>query len=161
MFDDQFYERHRPDVAERVFNPLWHYLLDGAREGAWPSPLFDPSYYAGQNIDLGDENPLIHFIRIGTRSGLKPHPLFDTAFYAARYAGDLPEGMNPLTHFLTIGGAAGFDPHPLFDSSWYLAQHPQLRGQNPLLHYLTEGWRLAPHRIPNSTASSISGAIPT
>ena len=141
LFDDEFYERHRPDVAKRVFNALWHYLLDGAREGAWPNPLFDPNYYAGQDIDLGGENPLLHFIRIGTRSGLKPHPLFDTAFYTARYAGDIPEGINLLTHFLTIGGAAGFDPHPLFDSSWYLAQHPQLCGQNPLLHYLTEGWR--------------------
>ena len=147
LFDDAFYERHRPDVAERVFNALWHYLLDGAREGAWPNPLFDPHYYAGQNPDLGDDNPLIHFIRIGTGMGLKAHPLFDTTFYTTRYAENLPEGMHPLSHFLKIGGAAGFDPHPLFDSSWYLAQHPQLCGQNPLLHYLTDGWRAgaAPH----------------
>ena len=42
----------------------------------------------------------------------------------------------------TVGGTAGFDPHPLFDGAWYLSQHPELRErrQNPLIHYLTEGW---------------------
>jgi hypothetical protein len=95
----------------------------------------------GKNIDLSDENPLIHFISIGTRLVLKLHPLFDTAFYTARYAGELPEGMNPSPTFSQSAARPCFDHHPLFDSSWYLAQHPQLRGQNPLLHYLTDGWR--------------------
>lgn len=143
LFDDEFYERHRPDVAERAFNALWHYLLDGAREGAWPCPLFDPHYYAAQSPDLGSENPLVHFIRIGSALGRKPHPLFHTEFYLSRYAAAIPQGMHPLGHFLTTGGTGGFDPHPLFDSSGYLAQHPELRerGQNPLVHYLAEGWR--------------------
>ena len=39
--------------------------------------------------------------------------------------------------------------HPIFDTAWYLAQHPDVRQrqQNPLVHYLTEGWRsgFAPH----------------
>ena len=148
-FDDDFYEQHRPDVAERVFNPLWHYLLDGARERAWPNPLFDPNYYAEQNPGIDDENPLVHFIQAGAALGRKPHPLFDTEFYMSRYAEKIPQGVNPLGHFLATGGAAGFDPHPLFDSSWYLLRYPQARqrGQNPLIHYLTEGWRqgAAPH----------------
>jgi GT2 family glycosyltransferase len=40
------------------------------------------------------------------------------------------------------------DPHPLFSTSYYLAQIPSLGAQqNPLLHYLTTGWRmgLSPH----------------
>ena len=149
LFDDEFYERFRPDVAERAFNPLWHYLLDGAREGAWPSPLFDPQYYAAQSPNLRDENPLVHFIRIGTQLGRKPHPLFDTALYVSRYGASIPEGMHPLAHFLTIGGPAGMSPHPLFDAGWYLSRHPQLQesAENPLLYYLNEGWRqgAAPH----------------
>jgi GR25 family glycosyltransferase involved in LPS biosynthesis len=149
LFDDAFYERYRPDVAERVFNALWHYLLDGARERVWPCPLFDPNYYAAQSPDLGRENPLVHFIRVGSALRRNPHPLFDTAFYMARYAAEIPSGANPLGHFLATGGVAGFDPHPLFDTAWYLSRHPQLRQrrQNPLVHYLTEGWRAgaAPH----------------
>ena len=148
LFDDDFYLRCRPDVAESGVSPLWHYMLHGAREGTWPSLLFDPRYYAAQSPDLGQENPLIHFINVGTALGRKPHPLFDTKLYLSRYAAMIPQGAHPLTHFLTVGGASGFDPHALFDCAWYLSRHPQLQGrQNPLVHYLTEGWRTgaAPH----------------
>jgi GR25 family glycosyltransferase involved in LPS biosynthesis len=149
LFDEGYYLQSRPDVAAQEIDPLWHYLRNGAAEGAWPCPLFDPHYYAAQSPDLGRENPLIHFIRVGTAMGRRPHPLFDTAFYLSRYAANIPQGMNALGHFLAIGGTAGFDPHPLFDSAWYLSQHPELGKcrQNPLIHYLTEGWRqgAAPH----------------
>ena len=52
--------------------------------------------------------------------------------------------MNPLRHYVEFGGAEGRDPHPLFDSRHYLATY--LNGtnerHNPLVHYLTIGWRL-------------------
>ncbi|MGO9331559.1 MAG: hypothetical protein ACLQJ0_26095, partial [Steroidobacteraceae bacterium] len=117
LFDDGYYLKFRPDVAAQEIDPLWHYLRNGAAEGAWPCPLFDPQYYAAQSPDLRRENPLIHFIRVGTAMGRRPHPLFDTAFYLSRYAANIPQGMNALGHFLAIGGTAGFDPHPLFDSA--------------------------------------------
>lgn len=149
LFSDDYYLQYRPDVAAQEIDPLWHYLRSGAREGSWPCPLFDPTYYAAQSPDLGQENPLIHFIEIGSGSGRRPHPLFDTTFYVSRYAAKIPQGMHPLGHYLSIGGLAGFDPHPLFDGDWYLLQKPQLRErrQNPLVDYLTEGWRqgVAPH----------------
>jgi hypothetical protein len=143
LFDIEYYLRCRPDVAAQEKNPLRHYLYYGAREGAWPSPLFDPQYYSAQGSRLGDENPLSHFVRVGAALGRKPHPLFDTCFYTSRYAALIPKGMNPLAHFLGEGGMAGCDPHPLFDSKGYLAQNPELRQrrQNPLVHYLTDGWR--------------------
>jgi len=149
LFDDDYYELLRPDVADQEVNSLWHYLIHGAREEMWPGPLFDPHYYVAQSPDPGQENPLLHFIQVGTELGRKPHPLFDLEFYRSRYAAKIPRGMHPLAHFLTIGGQAGLDPHPLFDSAWYLSRHPQVgkRGQNPLVHYLAEGWRqgAAPH----------------
>jgi len=149
LFDEAFYLRRQPGVAALRINPLWHYRHHGAREGAWPCPLFDPRYYAAQNPRLGRGNPLVHYIRIGSALLRKPHPLFDPAFYVARYGADIPPHMLPLAHFLSVGGAAGYDPHPLFDSAWYLARHPELRAraQNPLVHYLEEGWRTgaAPH----------------
>ena len=75
LFDADYYLQCRPDVGAREVNPLWHYLYYGAAEGAWPSPLFDPKYYAAQCPDLGQENPLVHFIRVGAADGRKPHPL--------------------------------------------------------------------------------------
>lgn len=46
------------------------------------------------------------------------------------------------------------DPHPLFSASYYFSQLPPVKGKiyNPLLHYLTVGWRqgLSPHQLfPN------------
>jgi hypothetical protein len=178
LFDDAYYLQQRPDVAAagRSFaDPLSHYMLFGATEGSWPCPLFDPSYYADQNPQLGKEsekpfrnnplvqfgifpnefeirfrnNPLVHYITSGTALGRNPHPLFETAYYLSRHGAKIPQGMHPLAHFLRLGGAAGFDLHPLFSSAWYLARHPQVqeRGQNPLVHYLAEGWLTgaAPH----------------
>ena len=75
----------RPDVAAHgPINLLWHYLLYGEAEGAWPHPLFDPAYYAAQVPDLGAENPLLHFIRIGAKRGYKPHPQFDSEVYRSQ-----------------------------------------------------------------------------
>lgn len=149
LFDGRYYLQSRPDVAAREINPLGHYLYHGAKEGSWPSPLFDPHYYATQCPHLGDENPLAHFIRIGGAQGHKPHPLFDINFYVSRHGQWIPKGVNPLAHFITDGGITGCDPHPLFDCKWYLAQYPELRDsrQNPLIHYLTEGRRqgASPH----------------
>ena len=53
LFDDGYYLHCRPDVAAQEIDPLWHYLRNGAVEGAWPCPLFDPRYYASQSPDLG------------------------------------------------------------------------------------------------------------
>jgi hypothetical protein len=178
LFDDTYYLLQRPDVAaagDFYADPLTHYMHYGAAEGSWPCPLFDPSYYAVQNADLGTgreirfrnnplvqfgiftsereigfrNNPLVHYITIGTALSRNPHPLFDTAYYLSRHGTEIPQGMHPLAHFLRVGGAAGFDPHPLFSSAWYLARYPQAqaRPQNPLVHYLAEGWRTgaAPH----------------
>jgi GR25 family glycosyltransferase involved in LPS biosynthesis len=149
LFDGEFYLRRRPDVADLKVSPLWHYRVYGAREGMWPCPLFDPSYYATQSHIPGRENPLVQYIRQGSAQHRKPHALFDSAFYVARYGNHIPPGMLPLAHFLAIGGQAGFDPLPLFDSSHYLSQRPHLKSlrQNPLIDYLNEGWRegASPH----------------
>ena len=149
LFDDRFYLQSRPDVAAKEINPLRHYFYHGAKEGAWPCPLFDPQYYAGQSPDLGDANPLAHYIRVGATDGRKPHPLFDVDYYMLHSGAHMRHGLNPLAHFLSDGGMSGSDPHPLFDCEWYLSQYPELRDsrQNPLVHYLTEGWQngASPH----------------
>lgn len=150
LFDDQFYLQSRPDVAARQINPLRHYFYYGAKEGAWPCPLFDPQYYATQSPDLGDANPLAHYLRKGAAQGRKPHPLFDADYYLTHSGSHVAQQVNPLAHFLSGGGISGCDPHRLFDCEWYLGQYPELRHirQNPLVHYLTEGWRqgASPHR---------------
>jgi hypothetical protein len=149
LFDENYYLRLRPDVADLKIDPLAHYLRCGAAEGAWPNPLFDLSYYAGSKRDSPGENPLLHYIKVGSLLRLRTHVLFDPAYYIERYAAEIGPDRDPLEHFLSVGGTSGFDPHPLFDSRWYLSQNPKVResGTNPLVHYLLEGWHngASPH----------------
>src|SRR5262249_46924067 len=46
LFDPQFYLNANPDVAASGFEPLFHYLETGWREGRAPHPMFDPAWYA-------------------------------------------------------------------------------------------------------------------
>jgi hypothetical protein len=41
-FDEEFYLRTHPDIAERGRLPIEHYLVDGVREGRRPNPNAAP-----------------------------------------------------------------------------------------------------------------------
>jgi len=69
LFDDEFYLRTYPDVAQAEVDPLLHYLEHGASEGRWPNPSFDSRFYAAQAKLRRGENPLLHYIRTGRRLG--------------------------------------------------------------------------------------------
>ena len=67
---------------------------------------------------------------------------FDPQWYAAR----LPPKRRPtdlLGHYMKQGWRDGRDPGPHFSTQYYWEQIPDLRatGVNPLVHYLTTGWR--------------------
>ena len=40
-----------------------------------------------------------------------------------------------------MGGSDGLRPNPWFDPLWYLTRNPDVRGINPLIHFLERGWR--------------------
>jgi len=66
LFDAAYYLCANPDVAELNYDPLLHYLEQGARELRNPNPDFDAQSYVSQCRVLGQnpDNPLLHYIRI-------------------------------------------------------------------------------------------------
>jgi hypothetical protein len=124
LFDAAWYEKSHPDLHGRFVDPLWHYVLWGAREGLNPHPLFDVAWYLKQCPDVAEAawNPVVHYLQQGARQGLDPHPLFAGAWYLKQYPDVATSGGNPLVHYLRQGGREGRDPHPLFDSGYFMHQ---------------------------------------
>ena len=67
LFDSNWYLKTNPDVAAMHWDPVTHYLRNGAAEGRRPGPLFDGQSYALANPDVAAAkvNPLLHLIRNG------------------------------------------------------------------------------------------------
>ena len=74
LFDDDFYLRTYPDVAQAQRNPFLHYFEYGAAEGRWPNASFDPEYYAAHAPTFQEsDNPLIHYVMHGRQLGYPTH----------------------------------------------------------------------------------------
>lgn len=151
FFDARYYLERYPDIAAANCDPLDHYLSNGAREGRWPHPLFDPTWYV-KNADMPVpiENALFDFISRGGEAGCSPHLLFDSRFYLEAYPDVKEHQLNPLLHYLQAGVAEGRNPHPLFSTSCYLNQYPEVAaaGDNPLIDFVQRGMALGRHTHP-------------
>lgn len=143
LFDQTWYLRANPDVAQADMSPLVHYLLRGGDEGRSPHPLFDGRAYQHNNAHALAQTgltPLAHFVRIGAAEGRNPHPLFDLSWYVAQAPDLIGSGENPVDHYLRIGAERGLSPHRLFQPDYYRRQLPASeQSANPLVHYLTVG----------------------
>ncbi|MEY4889894.1 MAG: hypothetical protein RIQ75_1024, partial [Pseudomonadota bacterium] len=121
VFDAAFYLDRNPDVAAAGINPLVHYLSEGWREGRDPSPSFSTRWYMALAPDV-TEPGLLHWLHHGQAAGLVPHP---------------PEqnfGLPPASLVALVRA---------FDAAFYLDRNPDVAaaGMDPLVHYLSEGWR--------------------
>jgi len=67
LFDNDWYLKNNPDVAEWHINPVRHYVVFGAKEWRDPSPSFSTRAYLSHNPDLAaaEVNPLAHFLMHG------------------------------------------------------------------------------------------------
>lgn len=77
LFDQNWYLKQNPELAEQDVDPALHYLRHGAYEGRQPSQLFDSFFYLTNNSDvsMAGVNPLVHFLKFGQAEGrlaLKP-----------------------------------------------------------------------------------------
>ncbi|WP_342148907.1 glycosyltransferase family 2 protein [Methylorubrum sp. SB2] len=134
FFDAEFYRSEYPDVASGGMDPLLHYLDHGWREGRNPSAVFGTLYYADRHLGEGvPENPLLHYARLSATERLR-----------------VPTRPGP--DFVAVQ-AEVIAPH--FDAGFY-ARTAGLEesGEDPLIHYLTKGWRrgLAPNDGFDGTA---------
>ena len=71
LFDEEWYLRTYPDVAELGVDPVRHYCLFGWKEGRNPSEYFNTNDYLSLNLDVkaSGVNPLAHYIKFGAKEG--------------------------------------------------------------------------------------------
>jgi hypothetical protein len=74
FFDEAWYLKTYPDVAEKRRDPVTHYLRHGAKEGRNPGPQFDTQWYLSNYRDVAEKgvNPLWHYIQFGQHEGRQP-----------------------------------------------------------------------------------------
>lgn len=77
LFDEQWYLKTHPDVAQAGLDPIEHYLKYGASEARNPSTHFDSLWYleAYPDVAATGMNPLLHFIEFGRnerRQAMRP-----------------------------------------------------------------------------------------
>ncbi|MEW5688116.1 MAG: hypothetical protein AB1942_24630 [Pseudomonadota bacterium] len=157
-FDPDFYRTTYADLPADV-SPLWHYRVQGWREGRDPAPWFSGEAYLADNPDLAavGVEPFLHFLTHGAREGRAVRPSrhgpaflgqrdwggtwrFEafgaTASVAAAAPATAPRApVMPLDdQALAVG--------PAFDAAFYLAVNPDIAasGMDPLQHFLMTGW---------------------
>jgi glycosyltransferase involved in cell wall biosynthesis len=155
FFDSPWYLARYPDVAAAGADPLWHFVIHGAKERRSPHPLFEPESYArphsGTTVlkqtaatDPRFSNVRRIFQAVTSRRSyrlVKKSGLFDPEYYLRTYP-DLQEAkIDPLAHFMIYGAFEGRNPSPWFQTKWYLWRYPDIEQNrvNPLLHYLLHG----------------------
>jgi len=134
-----------------------------SREISEAAPHFDAEFYLARYGDVVESgmNPLEHYMYYGWHEGRDPCAQFSTSFYLSANPDIRASGVNPFWHYIVAGRAearAGVSPAmspeatvlaPHFDIDFYLEQCRKLRetDDNPIEHYLREGWQnnLDPH----------------
>jgi hypothetical protein len=138
FFDQDWYTRTYPDVAESGLDPLRHFLQHGAAERRDPGPRFSVAAYVAQDPSAASSgiNPLLHFLE--RRETILRSGLFDADWYARTYPDVAQSALDPLSHYLQYGAAEQRDPGPGFSVGEHLARHPWLSRAriNPLVHFL-------------------------
>lgn len=73
LFDEPWYLKQNPDVAEAGLSPLVHYLCHGWLEGRDPSATFSTKDYLALHDDVVARglNPLVHYAKVGRLEGRK------------------------------------------------------------------------------------------
>lgn len=76
-FDNEFYLRANPDVAEAGHDPLQHFLSSGWQEGRDPNAAFSVADYLEANPDIAaaQVNPFVHYVMSGRSEGRKPRSM--------------------------------------------------------------------------------------
>ncbi len=98
---------------------LWHYLMEGLKNGLEPIPVFDSSWYIKSHPDLVTalktgliSSPLSHFVAFGDQEGRPPSVRFNPGAYlannpaAAAYVAS-GQARGPVGAFIALGGVPG------------------------------------------------------
>ena len=160
-FDPAFYRAIHTDLPADM-NPLWHYRMQGWREGRDPAPWFSAHAYLAAYPDVKRLRiePLYHYLTRGRHEGRDVEPsLHARAYYAAiDWAPEAwshaqfsagPEPGGARSHAPAMVEPAGLSRAETeaavareFDAAYYLAVNPDVAssGMDPLEHFLVTGW---------------------
>lgn len=136
LFDPRWYVEHNLDIVLNGLSPVYHWLVEGWREGRNPGPTFDTQRYLADHPAVRDAgtNPLLHYLYVGKASGAVIHPPQDDDVVAA------------LSSEMMAGVAAPAlledQKHlPAYNWARYLADNPDVgaSGLDPQLHYALYG----------------------
>ncbi len=143
LFDERYYLKHNSE-ARKSSDALDHYLQIGSKDGRYPHPLFNPSYYREKYSLAKNQEPLVQYLVSKLED--QPHPLFDPTFYRAQLIDHgIDTGNQSLLEFFTVnGGQYSFSPCRDFDFNFYRKAYPYIKTKklNPLIHYLKTGEKL-------------------
>jgi len=142
LFDVTFYRSQL--IAPLDVEPFTHFVMQGAKFGLLPNPIFDTERYISLAPTLFDTHadPLTHYLLAGEEMGLAPSRFFDPDFYKEGLPKTERE-TNSLLHYLTAGGGENKDPVDGFRSKDYrrvfMSAATEDRQITPMEHFLTIG----------------------
>ncbi|MEP2759468.1 MAG: hypothetical protein ABJP66_10455, partial [Hyphomicrobiales bacterium] len=179
-FDEAFYLRENPDVAEAVARGEFssareHFDSLGFQEGRDPSVHFDTSFYLEQNPDVAAAgvNPLDHFNTSGDGEARSPNSFFDAAYYLQQNPDVAEAGLSPFEHFQQYGASESRAPNATiaseiaggFDEASYLGSNPDIAAavangefQSGYHHWLLNGYTESRAGAQNTSGSPLSTA---
>ncbi|MEP1931302.1 MAG: hypothetical protein ABJJ37_08480 [Roseibium sp.] len=177
-FDEEFYLRENPDVAEAIArgefsNAREHFDSVGFQEGRDPSVHFDTSFYLEQNPDVAAAgvNPLDHFNTSGDGEARSPNSFFDAAYYLLQNPDVAAAGLSPFEHFQQFGASESRAPNATiaseiaggFDETSYLGSNPDIAAavangefQSGYHHWLLNGYTESRAGAQNTSGSPLS-----
>lgn len=155
-FDADFYRTTYDDVPADL-SPLWHYRMQGWREGRDPAPWFSGEAYLTDNPDLAraGEEPFRHFLLRGAYEGRTVRPSRHAAAFLGRRDWGETWSFEAFGAAPSAGAAAPVARAPAmplddqvalvaseFDAAFYSAVNPDVAaaGMDPLRHFLITGW---------------------
>ena len=143
LFDEKWYVQSYfsdPDI-DKNFNPIFHYLLEGAYNEYNPNPIFSTTYYFTMNKDVEKKgiNPLLHYIKHGKKEKRPVSPNFNYDESSSLEEKLLLDSRRNDLKFLE--GFEKIKKFKLFDYDWYLNEYEEVKNANvdPLVHYLKIG----------------------
>ena len=150
MFDAKWYLQQYPDVKTYKSGPAAHYLEYGWKEGRNPSERFDSKIYLNENLDVQNRqlNPLYHYEKFGKFEGRSFNECESIDFTDKRKIEKRCNLFQKIWNFFdNIRYTGKSEDYKLiskskyFDKHWYLKTYPDVKGKDPVEHYLKYGWK--------------------
>lgn len=164
VFSTNIYLEINQDVKEGNVNPLLHYETSGRKEGRKyryndeenvirNSAFFDYKWYKEKYHLDEDENSVVHYLTVGWKLGYDPSERFSTNMYFSLNKDIDRKNVNPLLHYEESGKKEGrhykygakelfIRNSEFFDCQWYKNKYQLDGNEDPVIHYLTIGWKL-------------------